>query len=185
MPFGGALDDETILELGRRTGAVIAAARNAGRITMTDAKEAWRRVYPDLSAGRSGLLGAITNRAEAQAIRLALLFALLDGRAEISPAHLRAALAVWEYADASAEYIWGTALGDPTADDILRLLRSAGDTGKTRNEIRDHFGRNRSADEIGRALARLATECKAISSQRPSAATGGRPAEVWIVTEGA
>jgi hypothetical protein len=67
LPFGGALDDETIADLGRSTGAAISATRNFGRVAMTpEAKEAWRRVYPDLSAGRPGLLGAITNRAEAQ-----------------------------------------------------------------------------------------------------------------------
>jgi hypothetical protein len=151
LPFGGSLDEETITDLGRRTGAMI-AAHKVGRVTMSaDAKEEWRLVYPDLSAGRSGLLGAITNRAEAQVIRLALLYALLDGGGEIKSGHLRAALALWEYAETSAEYIWSDCLGNPVADEILRVLRSAGAAGKARSEIRDHFGRNRSADEIGRA----------------------------------
>jgi hypothetical protein len=43
-------------------------------VTMTDAaKTMWAAVYGALSAGQPGLLGAVTARAEAQAIRLALI----------------------------------------------------------------------------------------------------------------
>jgi hypothetical protein len=101
------------LDLGRRTGAAIEAARGVERVTMTPAARiVWKRVYAALSGGRPGLLGAITARAEAQVIRLAVIYALLDGRAEIGAGHLKAAIAVWEYAEASAEYIWGDTLGD-------------------------------------------------------------------------
>jgi hypothetical protein len=124
------------------------------------------------------LLGAITGRAEAQVIRLALVYALLDGGPEITGEHLQAALALWEYAEASARYIWGDALGDPIADEIWRVLRQAGVGGKTRTELHHLFGRHRSANEIGRALARLATAGKAAAVLRSD--TGGRPAEVWL-----
>jgi hypothetical protein len=54
----------------------------------------WEQRYRDLSSGRPGLLGAVTNRAEAQVTRLALIYALLDKSADITCDHLRAALAV-------------------------------------------------------------------------------------------
>jgi hypothetical protein len=182
LPFGGALDHETIAELGRRTAAAIEAARQRDMVPMTaDARQAWRRVYPVLSEGRPGLLGALTARAEAQAVRLALLHALLDGRDEIGTDHLRAALALWEYADASAKYIWGDALGDPVADEIMRALQQAGAAGRTRTELRDLFGRHRTAVDIGRALAALAPAGKAARITR--ADTGGRPAELWVAAE--
>src|SRR5690348_3327012 len=38
----------------------------------------WREVYPELSEGKPGLLGAVTSRAEAQTMRLACIYALLD-----------------------------------------------------------------------------------------------------------
>jgi hypothetical protein len=181
LPFGGALEEEMIVELGTRTAAAIDAARQRERVRMTaDAQASWRRVYPALSEGRPGLLGALTARAEAQTVRLALAYALLDGRGEIGTDHLRAALAVWEYADASVQYIWGDALGDPVADEILRALRQAGAAGRTRTELRDLFGRHRGADEIGRALAQLAAAGKAQRIIRDD--TGGRPAELWITT---
>jgi hypothetical protein len=47
------------------------------------AKVTWATVYGALSASQPGLLGAVTARAEAQTIRLALIYALLDGTAEI------------------------------------------------------------------------------------------------------
>jgi hypothetical protein len=53
------------------------------------------------SADQPGLLGALTARAEAQVIRLALLFALLDKEGSIGVAHLKAALAFWRYCEAS------------------------------------------------------------------------------------
>lgn len=80
-----------------------------------------------------------------------------------------------DYAGDSAEYIWGEALGDPVADEILRYLRQAPD-GRTRTEIRDLFGRHRSADQIGSALAKLAAAGKVTSDTRE---TGGRSAEIW------
>jgi hypothetical protein len=179
LPFGGELDDETVVSLGMRTRDAIEAARNIGQVTMTaDAREAWHQVYPSLSEGKPGVVGAITARAEAQTIRLSLIFALLDGRAEIGIDHLRAAVAIWEYAEASAGYIWGDALGDPIADEIIRALRTAGAAGMSRTAIRDLFGRHRTADQIGRALAVLAAVGKARHETRSE--TGGRPVELWF-----
>jgi hypothetical protein len=177
LPFGGKLDEETICKLGMGLRAAIKAARNITRVRMAQgARRAWREVYPALSEGEPGLLGAIIGRAEAQVIRLALNYALLDRCAEIDDAHLKAGLAVWEYCEISARWIFGDALGDPVADEILRALRKAGADGMTRTEIRDHFGRNQSADRIGLALATLGRLCKAKSVTRE---TAGRPAEAW------
>ena len=180
LPFGGALDEETVCELGFRLRAAIEAAWNVERVTMTPrGRDGWRNVYPALSEGEPGLLGAIIGRAEAQVIRLAMIYALLDRCAEIDIAHLKAGLAVWEFCESSARHIFGDALGDPIADEISRALRQAGNVGMTRTEIRDLFGRNRSADRVGIALATLARHCKAEKTSRD---TGGRPAEVWIST---
>lgn len=139
----------------------------------------WERVYNALSAGQPGLLGAITTRAEAQVIRLATLYALLDNSTRIEVAHLEAGLAIWEYCEASAAHIFGNALGDPVADEILRALQQAGEAGMTRTAIRDLFGRNRSADRIGAALALLLAKGRAKGEVRE---TAGRPVEIWFAT---
>jgi hypothetical protein len=180
LPFGGALAEETICDLGRRLRATILAAQNLGRVTMTPpARERWRDTYPALSEGEPGLLGAIIGRAEAQVIRLALVYALLDQCALIDVDHLRAALAVWDYCEESVRYIFGDALGDRIADEILRALRANHPDGMTRTQIRDLFGRNRTAERIGVALSTLERHGKA---KRVEQDTGGRPAEAWIAT---
>jgi len=181
LPFGGVLGEEAIYELGRQTAETIDAARNISQVTMTSAaKENWRKVYPLLSEGEPGLLGAMIGRAEAQVIRLALIYALFDRRAEIDFGHLQAAIAVWEFCESSVRYIFGDALGDPIADEILRQLRAAKD-GLTRTQVRDLFGRHRTADRIGLALSTLERSGKAKMVQRDS---GGRPTEVWVATVG-
>jgi hypothetical protein len=130
--------------------------------------------------GQPGLLGAVTSRGEAQSVRLALIYALLDGTVNIDLPHISAALAVWEYAEASAAHIFGASLGDSVADEILRALQHAGSEGMSRTAIRDLFGRNQSGDRIGAALALLATRGRVRLEIRQS---GGRPIETWIATE--
>jgi hypothetical protein len=66
--------------------------------------------------------------------------------------HLFAALAIWERAEASARFIFGSALGDPIADEILRGIRSAHQLGMNRTEISRLFNRHQSAERIGAAL---------------------------------
>ena len=85
LPFGGdALDDDRPgnADQGRDRDRPRRRARHHDR----GAKELWVDVYPQLSAERPGLLGAITARAEGQTIRLALIYALLDGGAARSTA---------------------------------------------------------------------------------------------------
>jgi Protein of unknown function (DUF3987) len=163
-------------EIGQELREILGAASNMGEVGRTEAAwRIWDEVYPTLSADRPGLVGAILGRAEAQVVRLALIYALLDKQSVIDAPHMQAALACWDYAEASARFVFGDTLGDPVADEILRVLRERPE-GMTRNEIRDHFDRNRSSEEIGRALAVLArgnfVVCEMVE-------TGGRPAERW------
>jgi hypothetical protein len=179
LPFGGeALDDRVIADLGERLKRALDVASEIGRVDWTNfARDAWTTVYGQLSEGHPGLLGAVTSRAEAQVVRLALIYALLDGATNFDLPHIRAALAVWEYAEASAAHIFGASLGDNVADEILRALQLAGGEGMTRTAIRDLFVRHQSADRIGAALALLASRGRAEMEIRPS---GGRPVETWI-----
>ena len=98
-------------------------AQQAGEIRRSEtAKAIWHAVYSDLVGERGGLLGAVANRAAPQTMRLAMIYALLDRSSVIEVHHLTAALAVWSYCEASARYIFGDTLWDPTADQIERWL---------------------------------------------------------------
>jgi uncharacterized protein DUF3987 len=179
LPFGGdALD---AADLRTRTRNALETARNFERVNMTAAAmELWVAVYPQLSGEVLGLLGSLTARAEGQTIRLALIYALLDGADKIDRVHLEAALAVWAFSDASTRLIFGDVTGDTTADAILRELRSAGATGRTRTELHGLFGNNRRGGDIGRALDLLRQRGKARSTSTPPAGRRGRPIEIWF-----
>ena len=123
------------------------------------------------------MVGAVTSRAEAQTLRLALIYALLDGSDDVSSAHVKAALAVWKYCEQSAMFLFGTTLGDPVADIILQALLTA-PNGLTRTEIRNLFNRHKDADEIGRALKLLEEREQARCEKQT---TRGRPEERWYV----
>jgi hypothetical protein len=176
LPFGGdGLDDRVIADLGERLKRALEVASTIGRVNWTNsARDAWTAVYRQLSEGQRGLLGAVTSRAEAQVVRLALIYAVLDGAANIDLPHITAALAVWEYAEASAAHIFGASLGDNVADEILRALQHARGEGMTRTAIRDLFGRHQSADRIGAALALLASRGRAKTKIRHSGGEASR-----------
>ena len=177
LPLGG--DDVDLSGLVERMRAVIDTARGVERVTMTDsAARLWCEIYPDLSTGQPGLLGAITARAEAQTLRLSLIYALLDGAREIDHVHIQAALAIWTFCAASARFVFGDLLGNTTADAILRALRKVAPNGQTRTEINALFGHNRRSGDIARALELLLTAGKARCTTTTKG--HGRPIETWF-----
>ena len=180
LPEGGRLKAVNLSGLVKGMTNAVDFARRAGRIPLDhEAREVWRAVYPALSDGASGLFGSVTSRAEAQSVRLALLYALLDCSSEIRKVHLMAALAVWDFCEQSARWIFGDATGDPVADEILAALRRNGDTGLTRTQISSLFQRNKNAGQIGRALSSLLQRGR-IRAVVGESDGSGRPAERWI-----
>jgi len=117
-----------------------------------EAHDLWDRLYPTLSQEKPGLFGALTSRSEAHVVRLSLIYALLDKSPIILPEHLQAALAVWEYAEASVRYIFGEATGNKNADKIYEALRNA-PQGLTKSEIsKEVFGGNLPSTRIDSAI---------------------------------
>jgi hypothetical protein len=181
LPFGGALSSVTISALGAKVAKIIARAREIKQVQWSkEGAEGWGAIYRDLSTERLGLVGALTNRAEAQVVRLAMIYALWDGKDLIEIEHLMAALAVWSYCEASVKYIFGDSLGNPTADAIFTGLKNAGVTGLTRTEISGLFSKNVSAAQVSLALKELADLGLATMRHAPTLG-GGRPSEIWTV----
>jgi len=178
LPFGGALDAERLAEVRDAARLALRFASQHRPVTFNDAaRERWIDVYRELSADRPGLAGAATARAEAHTVRLALIYALLDLSERICPEHLEAALAVWRYSAASAQWIFGDTLGDPTADEIWSAAKER-PTGLTRTEVSDMFSRNKKRREIERALGVLEDAGRLRRETRQP--ERGRAAEVWI-----
>ncbi len=178
LPEGGRIDEVDFSALTQRLSAAVMFARSTGEMRRdAEARALWHEVYPALSEGRPGLLGAILARAEAQVMRLACIYALLEQSAMVKREHLEAALSLWRYCEDSARFIFSDSLGDPVADEILRVLREAGE-GLTRTELNHHFGRNKEAREITRALKRLLEH--GLARYEKESGTPGRPAELWF-----
>ena len=115
--------------------------------------------------------------AASHVIRLAMIYALLDGTKVIKDVHLKAALEVWRYCEDFVRYIFGANLGDDTADTILLALRRSG-VGLTRTEISKVCSHNKSGSEITRALSVLEREGLAGCEKT----TGRHSKEIWHAT---
>lgn len=177
LPLGGEIHKVDFGPVARRLTDVVEFGRQSRKVTFDDeARKLWCDIYAALSEGRPGLLGAVTSRSEAQVVRLASIWALLDRSSLIRTEHLLAALALWEYCEDSARYVFGGSLGDPVADEIERALRGRPD-GLTRTEISNLFGRHRKTAEIGSALDRLAAAGRAFARIEQ---TEGRSVERWF-----
>lgn len=175
LPEGDRLPEDQAAELTHRLSHVFAASRKIGEMRRdATATELWADIYGDLSDAKPGMFGAVVGRAEAHVLRPSMLYALLHASATITADHLTAALALWDYCEASARYLFGDATGDPVADRILRALRATGPM--TQTEVSGVFGRNQSSGRLAAALEVL-SGAGLIHAARES--TGGRDAVVW------
>jgi len=113
-------------------------------------------------------------------MRLALLYALLDESDHIKVEHLKAAEAVWQCAEASAEYIFGTATGNHVADRIKDAIKDSGSGGLTQTEINRLFNSHKNK-EAALALAELRDEGFIVSEE---VRTSGRPKTTWRLANG-
>jgi hypothetical protein len=176
LPEGGRIGSANLAPIVARLKQAVNFGQSAGELERDEyARRAWCAVYEQLSEGKPGLLGSVTSRAEAQVVRLSLLYALLDCSPMICAEHLEAALAVWDYCEASAKYVFGDTLGDPVADAILTALKAAPE-GLTRTDIAGLFGRHKSTGQIDGALAAIEGLGRAM---RQTEKTCGRPVERW------
>jgi hypothetical protein len=172
LPEGGQLDPAVLDDLAGQVGAAVERGYRVGILHRhTDARELWAKVYDGFGDGNPGLAGAITARPEAQALRLSVAYAVLDGSPVITTAHIEAARAVWSYCEASALAIFGDALGDPIADRLLAALREAADglDGTAQSAL---FGRHASAVRLAQARALLEGKGLIVTTSED---TGGRP----------
>jgi hypothetical protein len=105
-------------------------------------------------------------------MRIASIYAWLDQCTAIRAPHLDAGLAVWQFANDSARFLFSNKIGDPTADQILAALRENA-AGLTRSDLHGIFHRNKPVGEIDRAI-NLLLGLGLIRAQQEE--TGGRNA---------
>ena len=140
----------------------------------------WGNNYRQLETSRTGYVAKITQRASPYVLRLSLILALLDQSPLIEVQHLRAALAVWKYAEDSARYIFGNKLDNPTAEKILIAMQSNEEKKLDRTEIKYLFNNHGSKSQIDAALQYL-LESNLVRYEKTS--TTGRPKETWFACD--
>jgi hypothetical protein len=151
LPEGGVAPD-----LGapmEQLHSAITSARDRGQVKRDpSARELWATMYAELSQEPPGKMGEILSRGEAQVMRLALLFALLDAAPAITCQHLNAARSLWRYCEASASHIFADNIIGPMARKILNALAGGS---LTMSQVHGLFHNNAKKSEIESALTEL------------------------------
>jgi hypothetical protein len=183
LPDGGEVDEAVLNTLGQALASAIAFASKVERMQRDDdAKALWHDTYMRLAEeAPPGLAADVTARAEAMILRLSCIYALLDKQSTISKEHLQAAIAVWDYCEASACVIFGGKLGYRMADTALEALRKAAPGTLTKSDLHAAFHRNPKAEDIDRALAWLAEQGLAESVTDDS--DPQHPVEHWYAVD--
>lgn len=183
LPFGGSPDSVDWQPMVNRLREALDYCSTGPLDLDASARRLWESVYPNLSAGRIGPVGAVTARAPSQVRRLAVIYALLepkpDGGAIVTAEHLRGALEVWRFADESARFVFGGGIASPIEDSILALLGSS-QGGLIKTELHAAFSRHISAIDLDEALCRLEGRGLVRRVKRP---TRGRPATAFVAVD--
>jgi hypothetical protein len=155
----------------------LADARDRGELQRTEeADKVWEQAYErwdDEGQAAPGMVGSLIGRIEAHALRLSLVYALLDGANAIGPEHVRAAIAVVDYAADTARYLYGDQTGNKTADRLLAGLREVYPEWLDGEAQRNLFSRHVEKDVL--TAAREVLHRSGLAETRVDKDTGGRP----------
>jgi hypothetical protein len=92
-------------------------------------------------------------------------------------------MAVWQYAEDSARYLFGGGTGDPTADLVWEALIDHGGP-MSRNDLRHATGKNRPGEGLAAALRRLQDQGVAECVKMCVNSSGRGPkTEMWYLVE--
>lgn len=177
VPLPEPMDPVKLLHLKERLIEILQHAHKTARMTFTEnAKQTWYHSYPYLTESRPGLVGTVLGRAEAQVIRLAMLYALLDGSAHIRTTHLVSAMAFWEYCVSSAKIIFANRCEDTTAERIITALRKSP---KSKTDLFNVFNKRIRKAALDHALQDLISQGRIIQK---TTQTTGAPKTVFQIT---
>ncbi len=180
---GGSVPSSIIVDLAARVAETLEAKRPLlGMAMTTDAQDLWNAEYPRLRTPPDGIDGAAMARAAQHTLRFAVIYALLDERADIHGEHLTAALAFWAFCHRAAELLFRGATGDHDADQVLDALARAAPAGLNRREIYEMLHGNYRRDRVDIALALLLIRDLAFYENEQ---TAGRPGQRWHTRGGA
>jgi len=184
LPGGSVAPDELVTELGTDLAARLDKAAGLGLLGFAaDGERAWRRLYLELGThfGDDGPVEQFTSRAGPNCLRVAAIYAALDGTDAITADHLTAAAALIRYSTASARAVF-TNNTDQTR--LLAFIIDAGAIGRTKTEITKELFKNKPPTDLPVLLDRLLTSGRIAITERPRAdGRTGRHAQVFTTTD--
>lgn len=183
LPLGGNLGDDVLDPLKKDLTDAVREASRIGEMGMSrTAQGIWSTAYnEELTRDREGLFGAICGRAHSISLRMAVLFAALDGSHVIEAPHVEAALATWRRCEQSAAYLFGGSTGDHLTDRTLAIITEAGTKGIKRSEIREKLGSHAfTAERITDALETLRDQGSVQVTVERDGGRGRNP-ELWTL----
>jgi hypothetical protein len=144
LPLGGASLELEYKDMARKLKPILEKAGKIPIISLsTTAEDAWIPIYEDLTRSREDLgeiTASILSRAAPQCLRVASIYALLDGTPKIEPIHLKAAHAIIRYVEASVRYIWS---GRSDREKLFHFILSKGKDGASMTEIHGFYSNNK------------------------------------------
>jgi len=156
VPFPKPMPDNDVMTLANKLASNLLAINSNQEVNLSpQAKQLWVKLYKDVSQDCQGIIGAITARAEAHIIRLAMVYCLLDGKNIITIDHLSAATSVWDYCKASAIYLFSfhdPEERDPNTELLLEALKNEP---LSQTQISGLFGRHKTAKELNSFLSEM------------------------------
>lgn len=179
LPLGNSLEDSKVEELGRQFRSAADSAKTQTEITWAEeTKPLWTRFYESLPDDLVGIAGGLTARTEAQVVRIAMIFCLLDGKDRIDPAQLTAAIAVWSYCERSVFRIFGNREGRWVVDRLLDLLDKAGPQGVSKTHVYRALGNSVRQQQLDPILDELLAKGLIGVDRANPGPQGGRPSEI-------
>lgn len=176
LAHGGNIQSVNFSQLVNRLRDIVLFAKEVDQIKWDEETYlVWPKIYHYLSEGKPGLIGALTARSEAYVCRLAGIYALLDKSKQIKVEHLKAAVAIWDYVEASIRYIFQGRTGDFIGNKIIEALREHPE-GLTRTDLSGIFNRNIDSDQLSISIDNLLNQQR-IKSE--SIQTEGRSKELF------
>ncbi|WP_421903405.1 bifunctional DNA primase/polymerase [Maridesulfovibrio sp.] len=182
IPFPEPLDSQHVRSFQKKLHSLLESSKVCSQMDFDpEAKAEWGNIYPLLAKERADLLGSVLNRSEAYVRRIALIYALLDGSDSVRLPHLKAALALWDYCEQSARFIFAGLESDSTCQKIMEALEES--SGKLDTSgLYKFFGNHISKRKMTVALNNLLAS-KNIRIEEVKPQGGGRPRKIFYLCE--
>jgi hypothetical protein len=143
------------------------------------ANELWKQLYRKLnSQTHVSFIDGVLVRDTSHLLKLALIYAVLDQSDVIDVAHLNAALAVCDFSQVSARWLFSERTGNRLANTIFWALARTPEGMSRERIIDDVCYRNTTKTQLNQALEALAKNNMARMELRKG--VKGRKSEVWF-----